>query len=170
MDGVWKHDPLASTVPNEFGSLNNIAEILPKKSYIKKESGKKVKLTSDYNSLEGLRIMGSWDNWAQEHPMTLIFNPLKKKHQYEIELDLKATNTYEFVFRHKQQYLVDEKYPTVANPFGTLNNFTIVYANKIRSDTPRKSESSPSPIVPSEREKLRPPKDIKGNVFSWRKV
>lgn len=88
----------------------------------------------------------------------------------EIELDLKATNTYEFVFRHKQQYLVDEKYPTVANPFGTLNNFTIVYANKIRSDTPRKSESSPSPIVPSEREKLRPPKDIKGNVFSWRKV
>lgn len=58
-----------------------VSQILPKKSYIKKESGKKVKLTSDYNSLEGLRIMGSWDNWAQEHPMTLIFNPLKKKHQ-----------------------------------------------------------------------------------------
>ena len=27
IDGVWTHDPSAPTVPNDFGSLNNVAEV-----------------------------------------------------------------------------------------------------------------------------------------------
>jgi len=27
VDGTWTHDPSVPTVPNEFGSLNNIAEV-----------------------------------------------------------------------------------------------------------------------------------------------
>jgi hypothetical protein len=35
---------------------------------------------------------------------------------------------YEFKFRFKKQYLIDEKYPTAVNEFNTQNNVIITYS------------------------------------------
>lgn len=48
-----------------------------------------------------------------------------------IYLDLKPNQTYQFKYKHGSQYFVDEKYPTVINPLGTLNNLIVVYNKKI---------------------------------------
>ena len=64
-----------------------------------------------------------------------------------IYLQLIANKNYEFKFKLGKQYLIDEKYPTVANEFGTLNNHIIVYSERI--STPpgwRKSKISSTPM------------------------
>lgn len=62
-------------------------KILPKKSYIKKTPGLPIKLTCSH-SKENLKILGSWDNWAEEHQMSLTYNPLKKREEKYLSWDL----------------------------------------------------------------------------------
>ena len=76
VDGAWTYDPTQPCVPDSFGSWNNIVEIYPKKTF-KNYTGKKdIKITSVI-SVEGLRIVGSWDNWVSETPMRKVYNSLK---------------------------------------------------------------------------------------------
>lgn len=83
-----------------------------------------------------------------------------------IYLDLQPNSPYEFIFKHKNQYFVDEKYPTVTNIFGTINNIIVIYSKQITTNTPRKTESSPVPAPPLENGE----KEIKGRMFAWRKI
>ena len=57
-----------------------------------------------------------------------------------IFLKLQANKTYEFKFKIGNQYLVDEKYPTVVNMYGTLNNYIIVYEKIIRVENSEKKK------------------------------
>ena len=80
-----------------------------------------------------------------------------------VYLDLKPNKTYEFKFKHGNQYFVDQRYPTVNNSMGTLNNYIVVYNKKIAVETQSRVriESSPSPP------KVR---NFKGKFFNWKKV
>ena len=44
-----------------------------------------------------------------------------------MDIDLPANRTFEFKFKHGNQFLVDERYPTILNSFGSLNNYIITY-------------------------------------------
>ena len=43
--------------------------------------------------------------------------------------------TYEFKFKLRNQYMVDDKYPTVTNEFGTLNNRIFIYSERMSTPT-----------------------------------
>jgi hypothetical protein len=51
-------------------------QILPKKTYIEKHKGNPVRISSNI-CLQGLKLLGSWDEWASECEMSKTFNPLK---------------------------------------------------------------------------------------------
>jgi hypothetical protein len=40
---------------------------------------------------------------------------------------VEAGREYQFRFKRKKQWLIDEKYPTVTNCFGSFNNVIITY-------------------------------------------
>lgn len=82
-----------------------------------------------------------------------------------IYLDLQENNPYEFVFKHQHQHFVDEKYPTVKNNFGSINNIIVIYSRQITTSTPRKPETSPV-VQPPE----SPEREIKGRMFVWHKI
>lgn len=48
-----------------------------------------------------------------------------------VYLRLLPNTSYEFKFRLGKQFLIDEKYPTVVNCFGTQNNRIITYSDRI---------------------------------------
>ena len=85
-----------------------------------------------------------------------------------IDLDLQADKTYEFKFKHGSQYIIDEKYPTVMNVFGTMNNFIIVYEKFISVETPN-TKNAPllSKKVSSMSQKSQ---HTNGRTFRWKKV
>lgn len=105
--------------------------------------------------------------------MAKTFNPLKGTFEKYasmlcsiIDLPLEANHTYEFKFKHGSQYLIDEKYPTVVNAFGTLNNCIIVYERFITTDTPTPSlRKRPSSITLNSAERA-----ARGRVFRWKKI
>lgn len=84
VDGNWTIDYNAPVKNNEFGSLNNCIEVKienikvhPKKTFVELiEKKNDIKITSNI-SIEGLKIVGSWDNWKEEIPMTKTTNKLK---------------------------------------------------------------------------------------------
>ena len=82
------------------------------------------------------------------------------------DLQLEPNRTYEFKFKHGSQYLVDEKYPTVPNNFGSLNNCIIVYERFITTDTPTPTaKKRPSSLTLNSAER-----GARGRVFRWKKV
>ena len=92
--------------------------------------------------VEGLRIVGSWDNWTKERTMLKTYNSLKgcdEKYFFclfsVIYLQLRSNTSYEFKFKFGKQYIIDEKYPTIPNEYGTLNNHIIIYSEKISTPT-----------------------------------
>jgi hypothetical protein len=79
---------------------------------------------------------------------------------------LDSNRTYEFKFKHGNQYLIDEKYPTVSNTFGSLNNCIIVYEKFITTDTPTPSlKKRPSSLALNTVDKT-----ARGRVFRWKKI
>lgn len=85
-----------------------------------------------------------------------------------IDLDLQVNKTYEFKFRHGSQYLIDEKYPTVMNTFGTLNNFIIVYEKFISVETP---STKNAPLLGKKVSSMsQRSQHSNGRAFRWRKV
>jgi hypothetical protein len=79
-------------------------------------------------------------------------------------LELDINRTYEFKFKHGNQYLIDEKYPSVMNAFASLNNYVIVYEKYISVDTPSVKKKVSSMSLNSQS------KSSKGRVFKWKKV
>ena len=52
-------------------------KVHPKKAFVELvEKKNDIKITSNI-SIEGLKIVGSWDNWKEETPMTKTTNKLK---------------------------------------------------------------------------------------------
>lgn len=83
-----------------------------------------------------------------------------------IDLSLEANRTYEFKFKHGNQYIIDEKYPTMSNVFGSYNNYIIVYERYITTDTPTPSiKKRPSSLALNSADR-----SARGRVFRWRKV
>lgn len=93
--------------------------------------------------IEGLKIVGSWDNWTKEIPMVRTINHLKGCEElYHFPypsvafIPVEPEKEYEFKFRLQKQYLIDEKYPTAYNEFNTQNNVIITYKESYNNFTP----------------------------------
>lgn len=99
--------------------------------------------------------------------MTKTYNPLRGCYENIIDLPLKPNQTYEFKFKHGNQFLIDEKYPTINNNFGSLNNCVIVYEKYISTDTPTPTvKKRPSSLAINS----GTDKSSLGRVFRWKKV
>lgn len=62
--------------------------------------------------------------------------------------------------------MVDDKYPTTTNRFGSLNNYVVVYQERISIETPNRMKK-PSAVSFS----ISPnSKTCQGRNFKWRKV
>ncbi len=59
-----------------LGSIISRTQILPKKTYIEKHKDYPVRISSNI-CVEGLKVMGSWDEWTSDWEMTKTYNPLK---------------------------------------------------------------------------------------------
>lgn len=55
---------------------------------------------------------------------------------------LLPNTSYEFKFKLGKQYLIDEKYPTVINKYGTQNNRIITYSDRIETPTGWRAKQS----------------------------
>jgi allophanate hydrolase subunit 1 len=51
-------------------------------------------------------------------------------------VEVEANKEYQFRFKRKKQWLIDENYPTILNCFGSLNNVIITYEKEMMSDRP----------------------------------
>lgn len=91
--------------------------------------------------------------------MTKTTNKLKGCDENVVYLRLLPNASYEFKFKLGKQYLIDEKYPTVVNEFGTQNNRIITYSDRIETPTGWKARQS----FPAQ-------KNINCRSFEWEKV
>lgn len=57
--------------------------------------------------------------------MIRIRNNLANREELIAYVAVEANKEYEFNFKFKKQYLIDDKYPTTSNPFEGLNNIII---------------------------------------------
>jgi len=62
--------------------------------------------------------------------------------------------------------MVDDKYPTIPNRFGSLNNYIVVYHERISIETPNRPKK-PSAISMSISPNGKAPR---GRNFKWRKA
>lgn len=69
VDGEWKHNPNAPKIPDAYNSYNNVIEvqlpsmqIFPRKTYLEYIPKHNIKITSRL-AVDGLKILGSWDDW-----------------------------------------------------------------------------------------------------------
>jgi hypothetical protein len=63
-----------------------------------------------------------------------------------VYLRLLPNTSYEFKFKLGKQYLIDEKYPTVVNKYGTQNNRIITYSDRIETPTGWRAKQSYSSL------------------------
>lgn len=87
-----------------------------------------------------LEVINSYDkNNEQTKRLLIKVNLLKISVVY---LKLLSNTSYEFKFKLGKQYLIDEKYPTVVNRFGTHNNRIITYSDRIETPTGWRAKQS----------------------------
>lgn len=135
-----------------------------------------IKITSNL-LIEGLRLIGSWDGWLGETPMTRIANHLLNREELYCLPDCRVAfvqvepnREYEFKFKLKKQFLIDEKYPTTLNEFSTQNNVIITaptYSEEGEKEESAKKERTATPNLHLSAHPKNIKKDFSCKSFEW---
>lgn len=98
-----------------------------------------MEITIESNLIEdGIRVVGSWDDWQVERPLQLETNLLRNSYVNSVKMKLEKGKKYEFKFKNSRgEYFIDEHYPAMENEKGTMNNY-LVACCYLESKTPRK--------------------------------
>lgn len=130
---VWNSEQLHRSINP---SLSRSIPKKPSLNFWKRKTTSKSPATSQSKDSKSLvhGITGSkkspWPNpitsWKAAKKSTILFDYLSV-----VYLRLLPNTSYEFKFKLGKQYLIDEKYPTVINKYGTQNNRIITYSERI---------------------------------------
>ena len=84
-----------------------------------------------------------------------------------VYLKLLPNTEYEFKFKLGKQFLVDEKYPTIANQYGSLNNRIITYSEEQQMDIHQTPNARNHKTIKHISHKQ---KEITCKSFEWKKI
>jgi len=140
VDGIWKHDPLQSTVYDGFSGKNNIIEVKPRTFHEEEqeedeniiyihspESHKGLKLTKIVYQFPAnwVVIKGSWDNWKEPIMLKKVKNSFTGFAEFFVLLKI-MPGTYEFKFVVDGQWTTNPYLPITTSFDGYENNLLIV--------------------------------------------